>query len=110
MIGWVYLGVAIIAEVIGTSFLKESDGFSKLGPSIVTVIGYGVAIVGLSFAVKTIDVGIAYAVWAGLGTALIVTVGWVVFGQQLDLGAWFGVAMIVGGVIVINVFSGTASA
>lgn len=105
---WVLLGIAIIAEVIGTTFLKESDGFSKLLPSIITVIGYGTALVCLSFAVRTLDLGIAYAIWAGVGTALIVVVGWIVFQQSLDLAAWIGVGMIVGGVVVINAFSSSA--
>lgn len=107
---WLYLAVAIVAEVIGTTFLKESEGFSKLVPSIVTILGYGTALYCLSHAVKTLDLGIAYAVWAGAGTALIVLVGWLAFGQSLDLAAWIGVGMIVGGVVVINAFSQTTPA
>ncbi|MCB0919096.1 MAG: multidrug efflux SMR transporter [Actinobacteria bacterium] len=105
---WLALGLAIVAEVIGTSFLKESNGFTKLVPSIVAVLGYGVALVGLSYAVRTIDLGIAYAIWAGVGTALIVLVGWLFFSDMLDLAAWIGVGMIVGGVLVINIFSANA--
>jgi small multidrug resistance pump len=107
-VAWLYLGVAIVAEVIATSFLKESDGFTKLWPSIITIVGYGVAFFALSQAIRTLDLGIAYAIWAGVGTALIVTVGMVFFHQSLDLAAWIGVGLIVLGVVVINVFSSAA--
>ena len=105
MRAWVFLGMAIVAEVIGTSFLKDSEGFSKLGPTVAALGFYGVALYGLSEAVKTIELGIAYAVWAGVGTALIVLIGWLVFRQSIDAAALIGVGMIVGGVVVINVFS-----
>ncbi len=102
---WVYLGGAIVSEVVGTSFLKESDGFSKLVPSIVSLAGYGLALFLLSLAVREIEIGMAYAIWAGVGTALIVLIGWLAFHQNLDWAAVIGVLMIVGGVAVINVFS-----
>lgn len=102
---WIYLGVAIISEVFGTTFLKESDGFSKLWPTVAALSGYGVALFALSHAVQGIELGVAYAIWAGAGTALIVLLGWLVFHQSIDLAAIVGVAMIVGGVIVINAFS-----
>lgn len=102
---WVYLGVAICSEVLGTSFLKESDGFSRLWPSVISLCGYALAVFTLSLAVRTIEVGIAYAIWAGVGTALIVLIGWAVLGQRIDAAAIVGVLMIVGGVVVINVFS-----
>jgi small multidrug resistance pump len=82
---WLYLRAAIVAEVFSTLFLKESHGFSKLMPMAIRIIGYGIVIVGFSFAVKAIDLGIAYAVLGEIGTATFVTIGWLVFGQQRDL-------------------------
>ena len=102
---WVYLAVAIVSEVIATSFLKASDGFSKLAPSLVSFGGYAVALFMLSLAVRSIELGIAYAIWSGVGTALIVLIGWVAFRQSIDTGALVGVAMIIAGVVVINLFS-----
>lgn len=102
---WVYLAVAIVSEVIGTSFLKESDGFSELWPSVISLSAYGVALYMLSLAVQQLELGIAYAIWAGVGTALIVLIGWLIFKQSIDAAALIGVLMIVGGVVVINVFS-----
>ena len=105
---WLTLSVAIVLEVIGTSFLKASEGFTKVIPSAIALACYGGAVVLLSLAVRVLDVGIAYAVWAGVGTALVVVISWLVFGQSLDLAAWIGVAMIVGGGVVINAFSANA--
>lgn len=102
---WWYLGLAIVSEVFGTSFLKESEGFSKPLPTVLSLGGYLLALFALSHAVKDIELGIAYAIWAGVGTALIVLVGWLVLHQTIDWAAIVGVAMIVGGVVVINVFS-----
>ena len=105
--GYLYLAVAIIAEVIATSALKASDEFSKLVPSVIVVVGYGVAFYCLSMVLKTIPVGVAYAVWSGLGIVLISIVGLVMFGQKLDLAAIVGMVLIVSGVVVMNVFSKT---
>lgn len=105
MRAWIYLGVAIISEVFGTTFLKQSEGFSRLVPTVLALSGYGVALYALSQAVQDIELGIAYAIWAGVGTALIVLLGWLAFGQPIDLAAIVGVVMIVGGVVVINAFS-----
>jgi small multidrug resistance pump len=102
---WIYLGVAIVSEVFGTTFLKQSEGFSRLGPTVLALAGYGVALFALSNAVQSIELGVAYAIWAGVGTALIVLLGWLVFEQPIDLAAIVGVVMIVGGVVVINAFS-----
>lgn len=107
--GYFYLTVAIIAEVVGTSALKASESFTKLGPSIVVVLGYVVAFYFLSLVLKTIPVGIAYAIWAGMGIVLIAIIGAIAFKQMLDLPAVIGMALIVSGVIVINVFSKTVS-
>ena len=102
---WVYLAIAIVSEVIGTSFLKESDGLSQLWPSVISLSAYGLSLYMLSLAVQQLELGIAYAIWAGVGTALIVLIGWLVFSQSIDAAAMIGVLMIVGGVVVINVFS-----
>ncbi len=106
---YIYLAIAIIAEVIGTSALKAAEGFTRPLPSLVVVAGYGVAFYFLSLALKTIPVGIAYAIWSGVGVALITLIGWVVFKQRLDAPALIGLALIVAGVVVIQFFSGAAS-
>ena len=106
---YVYLSLAIVAEIVGTSALKASEEFTKLVPSVVAVVGYLVALYLLSLVLRTIPVGIAYAIWAGVGIALISLVGFVVFRQPLDLPAITGIALITAGVIVINVFSKTAT-
>jgi len=105
---WVYLGVAIIAEIIATSALKSSEGFTRLWPSVLTVAGYGVAFYFLSLTLREIPVGVAYAIWSGVGIVLISLVGLVLFRQTLDAAAIVGMALIVAGVVVINLFSKTA--
>lgn len=109
MQSWLFLALAIIAEVVGTSALKSSEGFTRLGPTSVVVIGYVVAFYFLALAIKVIPVGIAYAVWAGLGIVLISLIGWLVFQQKLDAPAVLGMGLILSGVLVINLFSGSAS-
>lgn len=104
-IPYVYLAVAIVAEVIGTSALKAAAGFTRPLPSLVVVVGYGIAFYFLSLALKFIPVGVAYAIWSGVGVALITLIGWLVFKQRLDAAALAGIALIVAGVIVIQVFS-----
>lgn len=106
---WVYLGIAIIAEVIATSALKATDGFTRLWPSLIVVLGYSVAFLFLSFTLRTMPVGIAYAVWAGAGVALITLIAWLLFGQALDGAALLGLGLIVAGVVVLNVFSKSVS-
>jgi small multidrug resistance pump len=100
-----YLFAAIVAEVVGTSALKAADGFSRLGPSLAVVVGYGIAFYGLSLALRTIPVGVAYAIWSGAGIVLISLVGYVVYRQSLDLAALIGIALILAGVLVLNLFS-----
>lgn len=102
---WLFLFIAIIAEVCATSALKSSEGFSKLLPSLGVIFGYGVAFFFLSLTLKDIPVGIAYAIWSGVGIVLISAVGWFFFNQHLDLAAIIGLGLIIIGVIVINVFS-----
>ena len=102
---YVFLTIAIVAEVIGTSALKASEGFSKTVPSVVTVVAYGAAFYCLSITLKTVPVGVAYAIWSGVGVALIAIVGWVLFDQKLDAAAIIGMGLIVAGVVVMQVFS-----
>lgn len=109
MQSWLFLTLAIIAEVVATSALKSSEGFTRLAPTAVVVIGYVVAFYFLALAIKVIPVGIAYAVWAGLGIVLISLIGWLVFQQKLDAPAIIGMAMILSGVMVINLFSSTSA-
>lgn len=104
---WIYLAIAIVAEVIATSCLKPSEGFTRLWPSLAVVAGYGLAFFFLSLTLRTIPVGVAYAVWSGVGIVLVATVGWLAFGQKLDAPAVIGMAMIIGGVAVLNLFSAT---
>lgn len=108
-IAYVFLGVAIVAEVIATSALKASEGFTRLGPSLIVALGYGIAFYSLSLVMKAIPVGVAYAIWSGVGIVLISLVSWLVLKQPLDLPAMLGMALIAAGVIVIQLFSNTAS-
>ncbi len=102
---YLYLSIAVIAEVIATSALKSSQGFTRPWASIVVVLGYGIAFYCLSIVLKTIPIGIAYAIWAGLGIVLITIVGYFFYQQKLDSAAVIGMTLIVGGVVIINVFS-----
>lgn len=106
---YVYLAISIIAEVIATSALKASDGFTKTIPSIVVVVGYGVAFHFLSLTLKTIPLGVAYAIWAGVGVTVVAIVGWLLFGQKMDAPAIIGMGLIVAGVVVMQAFSKTVS-
>ena len=102
---WVYLLLAIVSEVGATSALKSSESFSRLWPSVLTVVGYGVAFYLLSLTLREMPVGIAYAIWSGVGIVLVSLAAVVLFGQKLDLPALIGMGLIVAGVIVINVCS-----
>lgn len=104
---WLLLYAAIILEVIATSALKSSDGFSQFWPSVIVIVGYTAAFYFLSLTLRTIPVGIAYAVWAGAGIVLMAIVAWVIFDQKLDLAAFIGIGLILSGVIVLNIFSNT---
>lgn len=105
MKNFVFLFIAIVCEVIATSSLKASEQFTKLVPSVLTVVGYLAAFYFLSLTLKTMPVGIAYAIWSGVGIVLVTLVAMVVYKQQPDLPALLGMFLIVAGVIVINVFS-----
>lgn len=106
---WLYLGVAIVSEVIATSALKAAEGFTRPLPSLVVAVGYGIAFYCLSVVLRTLPVGVTYAIWSGIGVALVALVGWLVYGQSLDLAAVLGLTLIVAGVIVLNVFSKTVA-
>jgi len=102
---WAYLLIAILAEVFATSALKASDSFTVLIPSVLVVFGYGVAFYFLSLTLQTIPVGISYAIWSGVGIVFISLIGWIGFGQAMDLPAMLGIGLIIAGVLVINLFS-----
>ena len=106
---YVYLSIAIVFEVIATTALKSSESFSRLVPSLIVVIGYAVAFFALSLTLKTIEVGVAYAIWAGLGIVLIAILGVVVHQETIDLAGAMGMALIISGVVVLNVFSNMSS-
>lgn len=105
MKNWLFLLIAICAEVVGTTALKSSDGFTRLGASALTVAGYGVAFFFLSLTLRTIPVGVAYAIWSGVGIVLVSLIAWLAYGQKLDLAAIVGMGLIMAGAVVINVFS-----
>ena len=105
MKNFLFLIIAIIFEIIATTTLKKSEEFTKLIPSIITIVGYCGAFYFLSFAIRTIPVGIAYAIWSGVGIVLITIIGAIFFKQMPDLAAIIGTSLILIGVIVINIFS-----
>jgi len=102
---WLFLFIAIVTEVIATSALKSCEGFTKLIPSIVVIVGYSLSFYFFSLTLKVIPVGIAYAIWSGLGIMLITVIGWVFFHQKLDIAAVAGIVLIVAGVAVISLLS-----
>lgn len=106
---WLYLSISIIAEVIATSALKASDSFSRVVPTAIVIAGYGTAFFFLTLILNRIPLGVAYAVWSGAGIVLVSIVGAVRFGEIPDAAAMAGIALIICGVVVINVFSKTVS-
>ena len=106
---YIILMFAVLAETIGTTALQASQQFTKLVPSVIVVVAYGAAFYLLAIALKTFPVGIAYAMWSGFGIIFISIIGFVVFGQKLDLAAIVGLAMIIGGILVINLLSNSAT-
>ena len=104
---WLYLGVAIVFETIGTTALKASDGMTRAGPALVVILAYALSFWLLALVLRVIPVGVAYAIWSGLGICLIAGIGWIVFGQRLDAPALLGLGMIISGILVINLFSST---
>ncbi len=105
MNAWLVLSIAIVAEVIATLALKASDGFTRWLPSLIVVIGYAIAFYGMSISLKSIPVGIAYAVWAGVGIVLVSLFSWLFYQQTLTGVQWLGIVLIVSGVMVLNISS-----
>ena len=103
--GWVYLLIAIAAEVFSTSVLKTADGFTRLWPTLGVIFGYGLSLYFLSLALRSISVGIAYALWSGVGIVCIACIGYFAYGQRLDAAALAGLALILAGILVINLLS-----
>jgi small multidrug resistance pump len=106
---WLILTLAIAAEVVATSSLKASEGFTRLWPSVFVVVGYALAIYLLSLVLKAMPVGVAYAIWSGLGVVLITLVAWLIYGQRIDLPGLIGMGLIVAGVVVLNLFSSASA-
>lgn len=104
-ISWLYLGIAIVAEVLATSSLKASDGFTRLLPSLGAVCGYGLSFYCLSLTLRHIPVGVVYAIWSGVGIVLISIMGWWLFDQVLSPAAILGIGLIALGVLVLNVWA-----
>lgn len=102
---WLFLAVAIVSEVVATSALKASNGFTQLWPSLVVIAGYAIAFFFLSLTLRTMPVGVAYAIWSGVGILLVTLIAWFVFKQSLDIPAIIGLTLIVAGVVVLQVFS-----
>lgn len=102
---WLHLAFAIVAEVTATSALKAAEGFTRFLPSVIVLVGYITAFYFLSLSLRTIPVGLAYAVWSGVGIALISLIGWKIYGQSLDVPAMAGLGLIASGIVVLNVFS-----
>ncbi len=102
---WFYLAIAIVMEVIATSALKASESFTRLLPSVLVIVGYCISFYLLSLTLRSIPIGIVYAVWSGVGLVLITLVAWFLYGQRLDLPAMLGIALIATGTIVLNLFS-----
>lgn len=106
---YIYLIIAVAAETIGTSSIQASQQFTRLWPSMLALVSFTCAFYFLSLTLKVLPVGIMYALWSGLGIIFIAIIGWVYFGQKLDLAAIFGMSLILAGIVVINLFSSTAT-
>ncbi|QRG06479.1 QacE family quaternary ammonium compound efflux SMR transporter [Xanthobacter dioxanivorans] len=102
---YLYLAIAIVAEVVATSALKSTESFTRLLPSVVVVVGYATAFFCLSLTLRVLPVGISYAIWSGVGIVLVTAIAWFHHGQRLDLPALIGLILIIAGVAVINLFS-----
>ena len=109
MLAYGLLAIAIVSEVTGSTFLAKSEGFSKPLPTITTVICFGIAFYLLSQVIKIIPLGIAYAIWSGVGIVLVTTIAWIVFDQKLDVWGIIGIVLIMSGVLVLNLLSKTSS-
>ena len=107
MAHWICLALAIVFEVFGTTMLKVAAGAPSWAPATGVAVGYGAAFVCLGFALRVAPVGVAYAIWSGVGTALVALVGWAAFGERLTLAGAGGIALIIAGVVVVQ-FNATA--
>ncbi|MCV2890105.1 DMT family transporter [Ruegeria aquimaris] len=106
---YLYLILAVAAETVGTTALQASQQFTRLVPSVLVVVGYGLAFYLMAQTLRVMPVGVVYAIWSGLGIVFIAAIGYMIFGQKLDLPALLGIAMIVGGILVIHLFSATST-
>jgi small multidrug resistance pump len=106
---WLFLGTAILFETIGTTALQASQQFTRAGPSVIVVLSYALSFFLLSQTLRYMPVGVVYAIWSGMGICFIAAIAYIVFGQKLDLPAITGIAMIIGGIVVIQLFSDTAT-
>lgn len=106
---WVILGFAIITEVIATTALRYTEGFTRIIPTAITLLGYGLSFFALSRILNDIPLAITYAVWSGAGISLVAIIGWLWLGQKLDAGALVGIGLIIAGVVVINLFSSSVA-
>lgn len=109
MNSYIALGIAITAEVVATTALKASDSFTRLLPSAIAITGYAIAFYFLTITLRTMPTGVAYAIWSGLGIVLITLASFVIYRQSVDLPALLGMALIIAGVVVLNVFSKSSS-
>ncbi|HEY8905590.1 MAG TPA: multidrug efflux SMR transporter [Rhodoferax sp.] len=108
MTNWLYLSIAIVCEVIATSALKATDGFTRWQPSVLVALGYCLSFYFLSLTLRSIPVGVVYAIWSGVGVVLVSVAGWLLYQQKLDAAALIGIGLIVTGVMVLNLFSKAA--
>ncbi len=106
---WVFLVVAMLCEIVGTCVLKAADGFTRAVPSVVVIVTYTVSFYFFSLALRVIPVGIAYAIWSGVGIMAIAVIGWLYYGQALDTAAILGLGLIIAGVVVLSLFSKTVA-
>ncbi len=106
---YIYLILAIISETIGTVALQASQQFTRLGPSVIVVIGYALSFYLLAYTLKYMQIGIVYAIWSGLGIVFIAMIAYLVYGQKLDLPAVLGISMILAGILIIHLFSNSAT-
>lgn len=106
---YMYLTIAVICEVVATSSLKATQEFTRLAPTLVVIIGYLAAFYFLTLSLKTLTIGVAYAIWSGLGIVLIAIFGYIIYREMLDIPAIIGIGLILAGIVVINIFSGTVT-
>ena len=108
--GYIYMSIAIVAEVVATTALKSSEGFTRLWPTVIVFLGYSVAFYMLSKTLETLSMGITYAIWSGVGIVFITCAGWLLHDQTIDAAAMVGMGLIVAGVAVIQLFSNATAA